>query len=151
GLRPMTSGDMYFRVGSKDNWYYDEKAIIPPRVARAIPRPMQLVYWDYYHTDVAFYEKWIDRHRGDLRKEPVISGGVWTWRPFWAALPFSFATTDVLMKAAKRKGVRENIACLWGDDGMECDLLSALPGLQHYADHAYSDSLDPPDKKTTAA
>jgi hypothetical protein len=147
GLRAMTSGDMYFRVGSNDNWYYDHKAVIPPRVARAIPKAMQLVYWDYYHTDAKFYEEWIDRHRRDLGKEPVISGGVWTWSHLWAALPFSFATTDALMKAAKRKGVRENICTLWGDDGMECDLMSALPGLQHYADHAYGD----PDRRTTTA
>ena len=37
---------------------------------------------------------WIDRHRA-MGKEPVISGGVWVWSHFWAALPFSMATTAV--------------------------------------------------------
>lgn len=148
GIKPMTAGDMYFRLGSKDNWYYDENTVIPREVAEQIPREMQLVYWDYYHTDAAFYEDWIDRHRA-MGKEPVISGGVWTWSHLWAHLPFSMSTTDSLMKASKKKGVRENVCCLWGDDGMECDLFSALPGLQYYADHAYSASS--PDLKTTAA
>jgi hexosaminidase len=148
GIRPMTSGDMYFRFGSKDNWYYDFDSVIPREVAEQIPPEMQLVYWDYYHTDAAFYEEWIERHRA-IGKEPVISGGVWTWSHLWAHLPFSMATTDALMKASKAKGVRENVGCLWGDDGMECDVLSALPGLQYYADHSYGDS--PPDQKITAA
>jgi len=43
----------------------------------------------------------------------------------------------ILARRSLLSKVRENIACLWGDDGMECDLLSALPGLQHYAEHAY--------------
>ena len=40
GLRPAIAGDMYFRLGSKDNWYYDEAAVIPPEVVKAIPPEM---------------------------------------------------------------------------------------------------------------
>jgi hexosaminidase len=142
GLQPMTSSDMYFRLGSRKNEYYDPETIIPPEVIESIPPEMQLVYWDYYHTDAAFYEDWIERHRA-MGKEPVMFGGVWTWSHFWAALPFSFAATDALMSAARHKGLRETIVTLWGDDGMQCDPFSALPGLAHYAQHAYNDSISP--------
>jgi len=59
----------------------------------AIPRDVDLVYWDYFHTDVEFYEEWIDRHRS-LGSEPIMAGGVWTWGRFWASLPFRFSTTE---------------------------------------------------------
>jgi len=41
------------------------------------------------------------------------------------------------MRAACRAGVREAFATVWGDDGMECDLFSILPGVARFADLAY--------------
>ena len=63
GLRPMIWSDMYFRIGSKTNDYYDREAEIPAEVASAISPEVDLVYWDYYHEDPGFYEEWIRRHR----------------------------------------------------------------------------------------
>ncbi len=141
GVRPMIWSDMYFRLGSKTNHYYDKKSAIPKDVAASIPKDVQLTYWDYYHTESAFYTEWIKRHRA-LGFEPLVAGGVWTWNHFWAALPFSFTTTDACMKACKAQKIREVFATLWGDDGMECDIFSALPGLQFFAEHAYSNSVN---------
>ncbi|MES2309421.1 MAG: beta-N-acetylhexosaminidase [Verrucomicrobiota bacterium] len=136
-LKPMIWSDMYFRLGSKTNHYYDKKTVIPPEVVKAIPNGVELVYWDYYHTNTAFYEDWINRHRA-LGSEPLMAGGVWTWSHFWAALPFSLAATEACMMACKKKKIKEVFVTLWGDDGMECDLFSALPGIQYFADHAYA-------------
>jgi len=141
GLRPMIWSDMYFRLGSKTNDYYDRDSRIPRNVAAGIPRDVDLVYWDYYHTDVAFYEEWISRHRA-LGSEPVMAGGVWTWGHFWADLPFSFTTTEAAMRACKNKNVRQAFVTMWGDDGMECDLFSVLPGIQFFAEHGYADRVD---------
>lgn len=137
GLRPMIWSDMYFRLGSRTHEYYDREAVIPEDVKKAIPPDVDLVYWDYYHLDSDFYQEWIDRHR-ELGSEPVVAGGVWTWNRLWAALPFSFAATDACMTACKRRGVREVLVTMWGDDGMECDIFSALPGLQYFAEHGYT-------------
>lgn len=141
GLQPLMWSDMYFRMGSKDNAYYDRASVIPPAVIARIPHDVGLVYWDYYHTDADFYEAWIDRHRA-LGVEPIFAGGVWTWNRLWAALPFSNTATGAAMTACRRKGVRQAFACLWGDDGAECDLMSALPGLQRFAEHAWADAID---------
>ncbi len=141
GLKPMIWSDMFFRLGSKTHDYYDRKAVIPPKVAARIPKDVGLVYWDYYHLDQAFYEDMIVGHRA-LGSEPLVAGGIWTWNHFWAALPFSLAVADACLKACKRKGVREVFMTLWGDDGMECDLFSALPGLQFCAEHAWADRVD---------
>ena len=141
GVRPIIWSDMYFRLGSKTNSYYDKESAIPADVAASIPKDVQLTYWDYYHTESEFYTEWIKRHRA-LGFEPLVAGGVWTWSHFWAALPFSFTTTDACMKACKAQKIREVFATLWGDDGMECDIFSALPGLQFFAEHAYADSVN---------
>lgn len=141
GVRPMIWGDMYFRLGSKTNDYYDRASKIPHKVVAGIPRDVDLVYWDYYHTEVEFYEEWIDRHRA-LGSEPIMAGGVWTWNHFWASLPFAFTITEAAMRACKNKNLRQAFTTLWGDDGMECDLFSALPGLQFFAEHGYADRVD---------
>ncbi len=67
---------------------------------------------------------------------------MWTWSRLWASLPFSFATTDACMRACKKKGLREAFVTLWGDDGGECDLWSALPGILYFAEHGHADAAD---------
>src|SRR5690606_19468234 len=52
---------------------------------------------------------------------------------FWAHLPHTFATIKAGMTAAREAGLTEVFATLWADDGAECDLLSALPGLEFLA------------------
>jgi hypothetical protein len=141
GLRPMIWSDMYFRIGSKSGGYYDTECVIPPEVVRDIPKDVELVYWDYYHTEPDFYADWIGRHR-QLGSEPIMAGGVWTWNLLWAALPFSFTATGACMTACKRQGLRQAFVTLWGDDGMECDVFSALPGIQFFAEHGYSEQVD---------
>ena len=142
GLKPMIWSDMYFHLGSKTGDYYDRDCVIPPDVVAKIPRDVQLVYWDYYHFEPEFYRNMIRRHRA-LGSEPVMAGGVWTWNHFWAALPVSFTVTDACMTACREEKLREVFVTMWGDDGMECDVFSALPGLQIFAEHGYSDAVDP--------
>ena len=142
GLKPMIWSDMFFRLGSKRHDYYDRSLVIPPEVVERIPKDVQLVYWDYYHLDKDFYREWIDRHRA-LGSEPVMAGGVWTWNRFWTGLPFSFSVLDACMGACREKGLREVFMTMWGDGGMECDLFSAGPGLQYFAEYVYGDAIDP--------
>lgn len=141
GLRPMIWSDMYFRLGSKTNSYYDPDAAVPEDVRAQIPEDVELIYWDYYHRDPEAYGRMITRHR-ELGKEPIFAGGLWTWNHFWAPLTFAMNTVEASMTACKSHGVREAFTTLWGDDGMECDVFSALPALQLFADHGYADSVD---------
>jgi len=141
GLRPMIWSDMYFRIGSKTNDYYDRKAVIPRKVIAQIPKGVELVYWDYYHHDVAFYTEYIKRHRA-LGSEPIVAGGIWNWGRFWALLPKAFSVTDACMTACKRQHLPEVFMTMWGDDGNECDLFSALPGLQYFCEHGYAATVD---------
>ncbi len=136
GLKPMMWSDMYFRLGSKNDDYYDWDAIIPKGVAKNIPKDVQLIYWDYYHPDKEFYLEWIDRHR-KLGSEPVFAPGLWTWHGMWLNFTRTRVDVDAGMAACREKGVREAITTSWFDDGAECDPMSMFPGLQHFADSGY--------------
>jgi hypothetical protein len=77
---------------------------------------LDLVYWDYYHTEAAAYERMISKHAAALvdrkpaageggsknstqrGRELVVATGGWTWSRFWAALPMAFETTGAAMQ-----------------------------------------------------
>jgi len=136
GLQPMIWSDMYFRMGSKTQDYYDKACVIPDDVKKAIPSQAQLVYWDYYHHDQPFYEDWIQRHRA-LGQEPLMASGVWTWDGlFWYGHKKTLASVPPCVKACRATGLKEVIFTLWGDDGAYCEYDSALAGLALAAETA---------------
>ncbi|MBN1346754.1 MAG: family 20 glycosylhydrolase [Phycisphaerae bacterium] len=136
GLRPMIWSDMYFRLGSKTGDYYDKDARVPDEARAKIPKQAQLVYWDYYHKDEAFYEDWIERHRA-LGFEPIMGSGVWTWCSVWHATNYTEAKAGACVRACKRAGLKEIFFTMWGDDGSMCDFDSAMTGLTYVSELAY--------------
>ena len=70
----------------------------------------------------------------------MMASGIWTWSRMWTALPFTFATIKASMEASKEPaaGVTEVMATIWGDEGNECDIWSALPGVWYHAEQAYT-------------
>nr|KAJ3422590.1 hypothetical protein HK105_007422 [Polyrhizophydium stewartii] len=142
GLQPLLWSDMLFTLMSQNGplGYYDETAP-PADLRRCLPPDIQLVYWDYYHTYPEIYMHKIQQHR-DLGFDPWVASAVWTWNRFFSALPFTFDSAKACMLACKQLGVRHVVATLWGDDGNECDMLSALPGLAYFGEQAYTTSPD---------
>ena len=139
GLEPMMWSDMFMRVlNEKGDYYSDEK--IPDELKSAVPEGLKLVYWDYYHDTSEFYEGFIDRHR--VFGEPVFAGGIWTWLGFGPNYLKTVKNTDAALEACKRKGVREVIATVWGDNGTECSVMATLPMLQLFAEHRFARSVD---------
>ena len=136
GLQPMIWSDMYFRLGSATNDYYDLEARIPDHVAAEIPAEVELVYWDYYHADSSFYAEWIGRHRA-MGKEPIFSAGAWSWGRFWTDYPVASSSISAGMQAARESNLKKAFVTLWGDDGDECDPFSTLPTVQFFTECAY--------------
>jgi len=64
-----------------------------------------------------------------------MANGLWNWNRHWTFLPASVNVVNASMRACKNKGLKEVFVTMWGDDGNECDLFSALPGLHsaHFA------------------
>ncbi len=141
GLSPMIWSDMYFRMGSKTNEYYDKKCEIPQNVVDAIPKEAGLVYWDYYHEDKDFYLDWISRHRA-MGFEPLMASGVWTWVKFFCDIQKTEQTAIPCVEACRESGVKEVFFTMWGDDGGYCDWDSAFAGLAIMAEKAFSDKND---------
>jgi hexosaminidase len=137
GLTPMLWSDMYFRMGSPSGQsYYDPATVIPKDVAARIPKAAELVYWDYYHKDKAFYLDWIERHR-KLGKEPVMGSGIWTWNKYWHDHRLTRATAGPCIAACYEAKLKEIFFTQWGDNGAYCDHDSAFAGMAWCADKAY--------------
>ncbi|MCH1624501.1 beta-N-acetylhexosaminidase [Fredinandcohnia quinoae] len=135
GLQPMIWSDMYFRLASKEGNYYDLDSGIPEDVIQSIP-DVQMVYWDYYHPDENFYEKMLHSHK-QLVSDPIFAGGLWTWNGISPNYGRMFVTTESALKACRKAGIKEVIATMWGDNGAETPIQTALPGLQLYAEYTY--------------
>ncbi len=136
GLEPMMWSDMFFRLGSVNNDYYDQAAVIPEDVAPQIPANVDLVYWDYYHADPAFYEEWIRRHRL-LGKEPIYAAGGWATGRFWSYAPRWREAISAGMRAARAQKLSKVLLTIWFDNGGECHPDSVLPAMQYFAEWAY--------------
>ncbi|KAJ8293919.1 Hexosaminidase D [Rhodotorula toruloides] len=143
GLNPMIWSDMLFCLPAKNNQlsgYYDPNSVVTAELANSIPSEIETVFWDYYHTDSRPYTAKIAQHWQLAGKAPWMASGVWTWSRFWTALPFTFATVRASMKASKEAnaGVKHTMCTIWGDEGNEFDLYSALPGILYHSELAYT-------------
>lgn len=134
--KPMIWSDMYFRLGNENQDYYDPKTVIPDAVVQQIPPGVELVYWDYYHDEQAFYMDWIDRHR-QLGKEPLVGSGIWTWNKYWYDHNITKANAGACIDACYARGLKELFFTMWGDNGAYCDHDSAFAGIVFCADKAF--------------
>lgn len=140
GLKPQMWSDMFLKLASSQgDVYYNEDTVIPEAMASRIPKDVDLVYWDYVHTEQSEYESLIVKHR-PLGCNLVFAGAVWVFNTFGVNYGLSLPATDSALTVCKREGIREVYATMWGDDGMESNPYIALLGLQFYAEHAYSDA-----------
>lgn len=144
GLDPMIWSDMFFRLGSKTGEYYDLDANIPKDVVKNIPDNLGLVYWDYYHNSEHEYREFIRKHKV-LKRDLIFAGGIWTWTGLCINYEKTFITTNSALKACKEEGVKSVFATMWGDNGAETNIFSALLGLQLFAEHGYSKEVNSSD------
>ncbi|MBS5480828.1 MAG: beta-N-acetylhexosaminidase [Clostridiales bacterium] len=142
GLQPMMWGDMVFRMYVDGGGYYDPDVQLPDEARHLVPEGIDLIYWDYYHQEEAFYHTYIGWHK-KLGHLPVFGGGICTWTGAMVQnYNHTVKATEAAMRACKAEGVREAFACIWNDNGGECFYLSVLPGLVRYAEHMYHAAPD---------
>lgn len=139
-LKPMIWSDMFFRIASPNQLYYDAGPI-PQDVINAIPKDVELVYWDYYHNDRDFYEGYLQRHL-EFGNPTLFAGVTWTFTGHTTHYDKTFMATNAALTACKLKGIREVFTTMWMDNGAENNYFSSLLGLQLYAEHGYSRDLD---------
>lgn len=122
--------------------YYDPDVQLPDEARHLVPEGIDLIYWDYYHQEEAFYHTYIGWHK-KLGHLPVFGGGICTWTGAMVQnYNHTVKATEAAMRACKAEGVQEAFACIWNDNGGECMYLSVLPGLVRYAEHMYHAAPD---------
>ncbi len=137
-FRPIMWSDMFFRLGSKENDYYDVHCDIPQRVIDLIP-PVDLCYWDYYHMNEAFYDHMLTQH-ARMGEKTVFAGGIWTWSGFLPHVKRTEATMRPALRACARHGVDTVFATMWGDDGAETNLFLASSQLPIFSEACWQGS-----------
>ncbi len=135
GFKPIMWSDMFYRLGSKNNDYYDTDAVVPESAIAQIP-DVALCYWDYYHTDEQFYAGMLEGHR-QMGKEVVFAGGIWTWSGILPHVRKTNATMYPALRACLKAGIGTVLATSWGDDGCETDYRLALSQLPIYSEHVW--------------
>ena len=135
GFKPIMWSDMFYRLGSKNNDYYDTDAVVPESAIAQIP-DVALCYWDYYHTDERFYAGMLEGHR-QMGKEVVFAGGIWTWSGILPHVRKTNATMYPALRACLKAGIGTVLATSWGDDGCETDYRLALNQLPIYSEHVW--------------
>ena len=135
GFKPIMWSDMFYRLGSKHNDYYDTEAVVPAETVAQIP-DVALCYWDYYHMDEAFYTGMLEGHQR-MGKEVVFAGGIWTWSGLLPHVRRTDATSYPALRACLKTGVQTVLATMWGDDGSETDQRLALSQLPIFSEHVW--------------
>lgn len=143
-LEPIMWSDMFFRLDSPDNEYYDTEP--SQNAAESVVPGMKLIYWDYSHESEAEYLSMLKKHKtlmnGSLQ-DIWFAGAVWAWTGPVPEYEKTIRTAIAALSACKKAGIDFVLATVWGDNGQESSRSSALPGMQLYAEFAYTGTYDP--------
>lgn len=131
---PLMWSDMFFRLGSQTNAYYDMDVTIPESVIQSIPQ-VGVVYWDYYHAKEEIYEHFLAEH--EKLGPPLFAGGVWTWSGFLPHVSLTDETMYPALRCCARHGVQMVAATMWGDDGNETNAFLALHQLPIFSEFCW--------------
>ncbi len=136
GFSPLMDGDMFYRNASKSHNYYDKDVVITPDMAAGIPEEMKICYWDYYHTEEADYDYFMEGHR-HLGHPLFLISAIWTWEGFVEDTVFTYKTAIPFLRSAIKNGEREFKVSVFGDKGNECNYMHSLGSLPIFSEYCY--------------
>ncbi len=138
GLKPMMWSDMYFRVNTDNNGYYNEDTVIPQETIDQIPEDVELVFWHYGegpHCDDYMLKK-----HNLLGRKIIFAGGLWGWIGHFPEHNYALESTRFSLNACRNNQVREAMITIWSNDNAECDLFANLYGLSFFAELCYDNN-----------
>lgn len=133
-FHPIMWSDMFFRLGSPTGEYFDRSIVISDELAASLP-PVDMCYWDYYHTDERFYDHMFTQHK--KMGPTTFGGGMWVWSGFLPHLKRTAATMRPALRVAARHKVDTVFATMWGDDGAETNAFLALNQLPLFSESCW--------------
>jgi len=137
GLKPMMWSDMFFSTAADGSprQYYDTDRPISDEVYKTAPKDVSLVYWDYYHEDVATYDNLISQHK-KFDNDIYFAGGAWRWKGFAPSNEVSFQFSRSALESCRKNGIKNILLTAWAESA-ECALFSVLPVFQLFAEDCY--------------
>lgn len=137
---PMIWSDMFFRLNTKDEEYYREKPL-PKSTLKLIPKGVELVYWDYYHSEKEVYDRMNKFHKETGRKISF-AGGSWRWKGLAPSIQGSFKHSIPAIESCVDNKIKFVFVTAWGDNGNDCSIFTTLPVLALYSTADYFSSTD---------
>ncbi len=132
-FKPMIWGDMFLR---RINASEDQKTL-SDEIKAMIPEGVNMVFWSYEGRSEDTYDfRFVQMAQTG---SPVsFAGGIHTWESPSINYSITFESSICALRSCKRSGIKEVMATMWGDNGCECDVTSALLGFQLYAECNYT-------------
>ena len=129
-------GDMFFRLKTKGDYYVDEPITFPEEITKKVPKNVELIYWDYYHSNQKTYDAMFTSHK-NFDGNIWFAGGAWCWNGFAPLNWYTLQTMMPAMKSVIKNEIKDVMITCWGDNGKECSFFSLLPAL--YAIRQFAD------------
>ena len=127
--------DMFFRISSKSNEYYDPNVTIDLKIRNAIPKNIKLVYWDYYNSNPDLISRMIEKHQ-TFNQEIIVASGTW----IWTKLAYDKKQTDKTAKVHIDQSIKHNIKEIyftqWNDDGSPANYDTSFLGVYEMAEYS---------------
>ncbi len=132
-FQPCIAGDLFY--GHLGKGYYDLDFSPTKEGIKDIPE-LDIIYWDYYHTEYEDYETLLNGHRS-LGRNVLFLGGIWIWAGQLPNVDFTFQTMCPALQCCIKNNVKEVWAATFGDDGNETNIAFALPQLLVFSEHCF--------------
>ncbi len=133
---PMIWADMYFSCRYEGD-YYNPRAVIPQHAIDSAPGDLELIFWDYYHTNYDLYDNKLTQYERFPHNEVGFGGGIWTWDGMLPNFRYTAQTMLPALRACLDHNVGTVIATMWGNDGCECLYDLAKSGLALFSEVCY--------------
>ncbi|MBQ9756091.1 MAG: beta-N-acetylhexosaminidase [Clostridia bacterium] len=126
GLTPILWSDTFFEKGADGVPYANLN--VPECAVKALPDNVELVCWDYYHTNKDFYDTVLDAHK-QFNNPLWYACSAYSSRGFAPCNAYSLKAIRPAMQSCRERGVNNIIVTMWGGNGAECSFFALLPSL----------------------
>ena len=136
GFQTHMWSDMFFRLQTGGEYFVNKVIEFPEEITSKVPDNVDLVYWDYYHTEEKAYDTRLISHKS-FNKNIWFAGGAWSWDGFAPFNWYTLKTMKPAMQSVIKNNIQDVLITMWGDGGKECSfysLLSSLYAIRQYAE-----------------
>ena len=145
GLEPMIWVDMFFRITLEEmgcpseTFKTDKELDFESRYEKNNDGPA-LVFWDYH--DCENVTRNMLKQCKKISDNIIVAGAIRNNRGFACKQGINIKNANTVLPISKEVGIRKVIATVWGDNCPEGNNYSALLGLQLFAEHGFSETVD---------